>query len=72
MLDRYNTIGIVAATYVAEDSLVTCTNKFSKNPNLVGRTWKFTYSINGDNLHWKVLNKNGAVINEGDSKRVKD
>lgn len=72
ILDRYNTMNVLVGTNIIEDSLVTCTNKYSKDPNFVGATWKYTYSVSGDSLHWKVIDDNGKVTNEGDSKRVKN
>jgi hypothetical protein len=71
-LDRFNNLIIAAGTHSIQDSVVTCTNKYHINPNLVGVTWKWTYSLKEDELHWKVLDENGKVTNEGDSKRMKN
>lgn len=70
-LDRYNDLIVVAGTHNIQDSVVTCTNKYHINPNLVGVTWKWTYSLKGDDLHWKALDDNGKVTDEGDCKRLK-
>lgn len=71
MLARYKAMSVVAGTNVINDTLVTCTNKYNKNPDGVGVVWRYTYSVNGDNLHWKILDDNGKVTSEGDCKRVK-
>ena len=70
MLDRYKTMAVLAGTYTIQDSIVTCTNKYAKNPQSVGDTWRWQYSVSGDELHWKVMDDNGKVTGEGDSRRV--
>ena len=68
--DRYNSINTTAGTYVIRDSLVTCTIKYAKTPNIRGNTFRWTYTLVGDSLHFKILDENGKVRNEGDCRRT--
>lgn len=70
-LDRYNNLIVAGGTHNIQDSVVTCITKYDVNPNMIGVTWKWTYSLKGDDLHWRTIDDNGKVINEGDCKRMK-
>src|SRR5262245_24792810 len=52
MLDRYKAMIVAAGSHIIKDTLVTCTNKFHSDPNMVGETWRWVYTIKGDELHW--------------------
>ena len=70
-LERFNNLIVAGGTHNIQDSLVTCLTKYNINPNYIGQTWKWTYSLTGDDLHWKTIDDTGKVINEGDCKRMK-
>jgi hypothetical protein len=72
IVDRYNTMNVIAGTHTIGDSIVTCTNRFHKDPNEAGKSWRWRYAVNGDDIHWEVIDDNGDVTGEGNAKRVRN
>jgi hypothetical protein len=67
----YQSLVMEAGTWTQEDSIVTCTYLFAKNPSLVGKTFRFTYNSEGDNFSYHVLNENNERIGGGSTIRLK-
>jgi hypothetical protein len=72
IVDRYNTMNVIAGTHTIGDSIVNCTTRFHKDPNQAGKSWRWRYALNGDDIHWEVIDDDGAVTGEGNAKRVKN
>ncbi|MEJ2585659.1 MAG: hypothetical protein P8Z38_11705 [Robiginitalea sp.] len=66
----YNSLVMEGGTWTKEDSIVTCTYLFAKNPSLVGKSFRFTYTSDGDSLNYYVLNDNNERIGGGTNRRL--
>ena len=72
IVDRYNSMVTIAGTHVIQDSIVTCTTKYHNQPNRKGEIWRWQFAVNGDDLVWKVLSKDGKVRSTGTGKRFQN
>ena len=59
--NEYNLLRAEACTWTRQDSIITCTFLFHKDPSMIGQSWRFTYSFKGDTLLANILNDNNEI-----------
>jgi hypothetical protein len=60
--NEYNLLRAEGQTWTMQDSIITCTYLFDKDPSKIGQSWRWTYSFKGDTLLANVLNDNNEVV----------
>jgi len=63
--NRRNEFSVEAGKWSIQDSIVTCTSLYNSNPAGVGTSFRWTYTIDGDNYTFNILGDNGEVIGKG-------
>jgi hypothetical protein len=59
--NEYNLLRAEGCTWTMQDSIITCTFLFDKDPSMIGQSWRFTYSFNGDTCIFNALNDNNEI-----------
>jgi hypothetical protein len=60
--NEYNLLRAEGCTWTMQDSIITCTYLFDKDPSKIGKSWRWAYSFKGDTLFANVLGDNNEVI----------
>jgi hypothetical protein len=66
----YRTLFLESGTFTILDTVVTMNQTYGKHPGQPARTWRWSYSIKGDTVTWRVLNAQGTTTASGRSVRV--
>jgi hypothetical protein len=67
----FRTMAAQTGTFTIEDTIVTMTPTYLKNPRPAAmRPWKWYLTIKGDTLTWRALNAQGKVTETGVAIRV--
>ena len=61
-INIYNRMIVLAGTYTVQDTIVTCTIAYHKNPNQIGNSFRYSFSIDGDILTGRVMNDKGEIV----------
>ena len=61
----YRSLSLQSGTFSITDSVVTMFETRSKNPRQAPVAWRWSYSIKGDTMTWRVLNAQGQVTSTG-------
>jgi hypothetical protein len=67
----YRTMMLQSGTFAVTDSIVTMNQTYGKNPRQRPTTWRWSYTLRGDTLYWRVLNAQGQVTESGTSVRAR-
>ena len=66
-----NQFMVEAGTWSMQDSIVTCTILYDSNPAMVGTSFRYTYTLNGNNFTYNVLGDNGEITYRGSGIKLK-
>lgn len=66
----YNRMIVLAGTYTVQDTIVTCTIQYHKNPNQIGNSFRYSFSIDGDILTGRVMNDKGEIVETAKSRKI--
>lgn len=66
----FNSLLLIAGKFTLKDTIVTATIEYSKNPRGVGSVLRWTFSIHGDTIDYRVRNDSGRVTSSGRARRV--
>lgn len=66
----FRTMGLQAGSFTISDTIVTMHQHHAKDPRVPPRTWRWSYTLMGDTLAWRVLNAQGQVTARGRSVRL--
>jgi hypothetical protein len=71
IIDRFYSMGAISGTFEVQDTIITFTNLYHKDPSEVGRVWRCTIKKKNDNdFHFNIIDKDGKVLGDGDAKRM--
>ena len=61
----YRSLSLQSGTFAIADTIVTMSQTYGKNPRQAPGTWRWSYSIKGDTMTWRVLDAQGRVTSSG-------
>ena len=61
----YRSMSLQSGTFAITDSVVTMSQTYGKNPRQTPVTWRWSYTLKGDTITWRVLNAQGQVTSSG-------
>lgn len=68
--EKYNSLESTAGTWTAQDSVVTLTVTFHKDPQMIGSVHRFVYKNSGNEHNFRLIDQDGNTVGTGSAKKI--